>query len=197
MVLLGIAEFVCLIGIPVTLVGFLVQFARKKANKKAWGITLICFLVVFVVCFILTPTSEEDNKDVAVTTDESSAVTSEQGSTEGESEKVVSEQWADEESQNQEKTEAEKFAESNDVSVSLAESLESVLADMELTDKSRVGVFHYNLSQVYEWKQIEDWADGQRYSAYMDMEHVWYIYVKNNIVVGIRDGNGNIFYSEE
>lgn len=148
MIFLGIAEFVCLIGIPVTLIGFLVQLVRKKPNKKTWGITLICFLAVFVVCIAITPTPE--------TTEEN-----------------------------------------NGISVSLAESLESVLVGMELTDKSRVGIFHYDLSNVYEWKQIEDWANAQRYSAYMDLEHVWYIYVKDDVVVGVRDGNGNIFYSEE
>lgn len=65
------------------------------------------------------------------------------------------------------------------------------------TIKSRVGVFHYDLSDVYDWKQIEDWANGERYSAYMDMEHIWYIYVKDNVVVGVRDGHGNIFYLVE
>lgn len=191
MMFLGIVELVCLIGIPVILIGFLVQLARKKPNKKAWGITLICFLAVFVVCVTLTPTSElreENDKDVITTvqsSEENNAIT----------DPVTSKSESTEEPQQQ--TEAEKFAENNGVSVSLAESLESVLVDIELTDKSRVGIFHYNLSNVYEWKQIEDWENGQRYSAYMDLEHVWYIYVKDDVVVGVRDGNGNIFYSEE
>lgn len=199
MVFLGIAEFICLIGIPVTLIGFFVQLIRKKSNKKAWGVTLICFLAVFVVCVALTPTlepKEESNEGIATTeqkeeSDEDVAATIEP--VEDESSTVATE----EPQQETEKTEAEKFAENNDISVSLAESLESALIGMELTDKSRVGVFHYDLSHVYEWKQIEDWAYGQRYSAYMDMEHIWYIYVKDDVVVGIRDGNGNIFYSEE
>lgn len=199
MVFLGIAEFVCLIGIPVTLIGFLAQLVRKKANKKMWGITLICFLAVFVVCVALTPTPEqkEDNEGIATTTEPKENDTTTEPVID-ESSTIVSESEPTEEPQHEtEKTEAEKFAESNDVSVSLAESLESALVGMELTDKSRVGVFHYDLSHVYEWKQIEDWAYGQRYSAYMDMEHVWYIYVKDDVVVGVRDGHGNVFYSEE
>lgn len=100
-------------------------------------------------------------------------------------------------SETETKTETERFAENNDVSVELTESIETVLAGMELTDKSRVGVFHYNLSDVYNWKQIEDWAEGQRYSAWMAQEHIFYFYVKDDTVVGVRDSRGNIFYLEE
>lgn len=96
-----------------------------------------------------------------------------------------------------EKTEVEKFAEKNKISVELTESLENVLVNMELTDDSKVGVFHYDLSHVYDWKQIEDWANGQRYSAWMDMEHIFYFYVTENEVVGVRDGHGNVFYTKE
>lgn len=196
MVFLGIAEFICLIGIPVTLVGFLIQLARKKPNKKIWGITLIGFLAIFVVCVAITPTpesEEESEKNIAATVDEDVSEPMEDAQS-----TVISESEPTEEpKQESEKTEAEKFAESKEISVELAESLESVLADMELTDKSKVGVFHYDLSDVYEWKQIDDWAYGERYSAFMDMEHVWYIYVKDDVVVGVRDGHGNIFYSEE
>lgn len=100
-------------------------------------------------------------------------------------------------SQVEEKTEIEKFAESNNVSVELAESLETVLAEIDLTDKSRVGVFNYTLSDISNWKQIEDWAEGQRYSAYMAQEHTFYFYVKDDKVVGVRDGHSNVFYTED
>lgn len=199
MVFLGIAEFLCLIGIPVTLIGFFIQLARKKPSKKSWGVTLIAFLAVFVICVAVTPpsdsTDKEDSTDKISVAEEDKPTETVENSKE--TEQPVSE--SEETSQYQqevEKTEAEKFAESNDVSVELAESLEAVLMGMELTDKSRVGVFHYDLSHVYDWKQIDDWAEGERYSVYMDMEHIWYIYVKNDVVVGVRDGRGNIFYSE-
>jgi hypothetical protein len=104
---------------------------------------------------------------------------------------------ADSTPQVEEQTEIEKFAENNDISVGLTESIETVLAGMELTDKSRIGVFHYELSDVYNWKQVEDWGEGQRYSAYMAQEHILYFYVKDDTVVGVRDGNGNVFYAEE
>lgn len=100
-------------------------------------------------------------------------------------------------SQVEEKTEIEKFAENNNVSVELAESLETVLAEIDLTDKSRVGVFNYTLSDISNWKQIEDWAEGQRYSAYMAQEHTFYFYVKDDEIVGVRDGHSNVFYTEE
>lgn len=96
-----------------------------------------------------------------------------------------------------EQTEAEKFAEDNSVPVAFAESLEMVLCEMELTDKSRVGIFHYKLSDVYDFEQTNDWAEGERYKMWMGMEHIWFAYRKGNEVVGIRDGNGNIFYQAE
>lgn len=94
-------------------------------------------------------------------------------------------------------TEAERFAADNDISVALTESLESVLIGMELADSSRLGVFHYELSDVYNFEQVDDWAEGQRYKMWMDMEHVWYAYCKGDAVVGVRDGNGNVFYTAE
>ena len=94
-------------------------------------------------------------------------------------------------------TEVEEFAERNNMSVELVESLETVLAGMKLTNKSRVGVFHYELSDVYNWKQIEDWAEGQRYSAWMAQEHIFYFYVKDDRIVSVRDRHANVFYIEE
>ncbi|MDO5151607.1 MAG: hypothetical protein Q4D76_19830 [Oscillospiraceae bacterium] len=184
MVWLELLEFVCLIGIFVTFVGFTVQLARKKDNKskKEWGVTLLGFSVIFLICITIMPVSEFNEKDeihrsvVEATESEKQTSTIEQ--------------------KHIEQSEVEIFAKNNNVSVKLAESLKSVLESMELTDKSRVGIFHYNLSHVYNWKQVEDYADGQRYSAWMDMEHIWYIYVKDDMVVGVRDGHGNIFYSE-
>lgn len=179
---------ISMIGFPLSLIGFFIQLARKKPSKTVWGIIAICFVVVFVVCMFLTPSSND------VSAPETEKVT------ESEKQEPKTEITESEPAQSQEQveqTEAEKFAKKNNISVGLAESLESALAGMELTDKSRVGVFHYNLSHVYDWTQIEDWAYGERYSVYMDMEHVWYIYVKDDTVVGIRDGSGNILYSAE
>lgn len=185
MLLLGLTEFVCMIGVPVTLIGFLFQLFRKKANKKQWGIALLAFLFVTMICFIVTPISEEQEIEKPTTNESNTTLQTTTSSAHEEPTEV------------KEKTDVEKFADKNDISIELAESLENVLVGMELTDKSKVGVFHYDISDVYEWKQIEDWANGQRFSAYMDMEHVWYIYVTGNEVVGVRDGHGNVFYTKE
>lgn len=75
MLLLGLVEFICLIGVPVTSVGFLIQLFRKKANKKQWGITLLAFLFVTIACFIITPVSEEQ-EDEQIAVDEQSSISS-------------------------------------------------------------------------------------------------------------------------
>lgn len=95
------------------------------------------------------------------------------------------------------KSAAEDFAEDNGISVELAESLESVLVGMELTDKSRVGVFHYDLSDVESFKQTNDWAGGKRYQVWMAQEHIWIIYENGDAVVGIKGSNGDTFYQAE
>lgn len=50
---LGVISFV---GIPITLVVFLIQLIRKKKSKKGWGIATIGCLVMFIVC-ITIPTN--------------------------------------------------------------------------------------------------------------------------------------------
>jgi hypothetical protein len=180
---------ISMIGFPIALIGFFIQLARKKPNKKIWAIAAIGFVVIFVVFMFSIPDSEPGKENSNSSAKSVESTTSESQKT-AESEKESS-------TNDKEKSEAERFAEENDTSVHLAESLESVLDGMELTDKSRVGAFHYSLSDVYEWSKENDWAEGERYSAYMDMEHVWYIYVKDDTVVGIRDGNGNVYYSAD
>ena len=211
--LVGITFVICVIATPVCLIGFIVQSIRKHPGKKKWLTRLkncflafaVALLVAVVPALLNGPESDaEAPQDPGETeeVDEEEPVEEEAQPEEPveeseQSQKPVEEEPQEPEEEAAEKTEAEQFAEDNDVSVELAESLETVLAGMELTDTSRVGIFHYELSHVYNWKQIEDWADGERYSAWMDMEHVWYIYVKDDVVVGVRDGHGNIFYEEE
>ncbi len=78
-------------------------------------------------------------------------------------------------------TEAEKFAQDNCVSLALAEDIEYALSQSEHA---------YKLHQVYEWKQIDDWAAGPRYTGWMDMEYIWVFYVKDNKVASIRQQKG-------
>lgn len=81
-------------------------------------------------------------------------------------------------------TEAEEFAQDNGVSLALAQNIEYALSQSEHA---------YKLHQVYEWKQIDDWAEGPRYTGWMDMEYIWAFYVKGDKVVSIRDSNGLAF----
>ena len=187
--IIALLGLISMIGFPIALIGFFIQLARRKSNKKIWAIGAMCFVVFFVVFMFSILGSESGNENSNSSAESVESTTSESQQTD------VSDKESS--ADDKEKSEAEKFAEENNTSVHLAESLESALDGMELTDKSRVGEFHYSLSDVYEWSRTDDWANGERYSAYMDMEHVWYIYVKDDTVVGIRDGNGNIYYSAD
>lgn len=147
--LVGMLLFISLVGIIVTLIGFIIQLARKKQSKKSWGVTMACFLVVFSVSCIFLPNDESQKSEVTTEV--------------------------------KEKTEAEKFAEENDISVELAESIEQALSESEHS---------YSLSQVYNWEQIDDYAYGQRYTGWLNMEYVWVFYVKDNSVDSIRQQKG-------
>ena len=81
-------------------------------------------------------------------------------------------------------TEAEKFAKENGISVALAEDIEQALAQSEHS---------YDLSQVYKWTQIEDYAYGQRYTGWMDMEYMWVFYVNGDKLESIRQQKGLTF----
>ena len=147
--LVGMLLFISLVGIIVTLIGFIIQLARKKQSKKSWGITMACFLMVFSVSCIFLPNDESQKSEVTTEV--------------------------------KEKTEAEKFAEENDISVELAENIEQALSESEHS---------YSLSQVYNWEQIDDYAYGQRYTGWLNMEYVWVFYVKDNSVDSIRQQKG-------
>lgn len=151
--LIGMLLFISLVGIIVTLVGFLIQLAKKKPSKKSWGITMACFLMLFSISFIFLPNDSEVTTEV------------------------------------KEKTEAEKFAKDNDISVELAESIEQALSQSEHS---------YTLSQVYNWEQIDDYAYGQRYTGWMNMEYVWVFYVKDDRLDSIRQQKGlSVIYQAE
>jgi hypothetical protein len=88
--------------------------------------------------------------------------------------------------QEQEKTAVERFVEEYDVPVAFAESLEIALSNTR-----------YGINRVYSFKRVEDWAEGERYSMWMDMEYVWYAYCKGDEVVGIRDSRSNSVYQAD
>lgn len=82
-----------------------------------------------------------------------------------------------------EKTDAEKFAEENGISVELAQSVEDALSQTDVPP---------SLNKLNDWKQIDDYAYGQRYTGwvYSNVQERYYymvFYVQDDVVVSIRD----------
>lgn len=89
-----------------------------------------------------------------------------------------------------EKTDAEKFAEENSISVDLAQDIENALSQTDAPP---------SLNKLNEWKQIEDYADGQRYTGwiYSNVQEKYYymvFYVKDDTVESIRDQKNGLEY---
>lgn len=89
-----------------------------------------------------------------------------------------------------EKTDAEKFAEENSISVELAQDIENALLQTDVPP---------SLNKLNEWKQIEDYADGQRYTGwiYSNVQEKYYymvFYVKDDTVESIRDQKNGLEY---
>ena len=82
-----------------------------------------------------------------------------------------------------EKTDAEKFAEEKSISVELAQSVEDALSQTDVPP---------SLNKLNDWKQIDDYAYGQRYTGwvYSNVQERYYymvFYVQDDVVVSIRD----------
>ncbi len=82
-----------------------------------------------------------------------------------------------------EKTDTEKFAEENGISVELAQSVEDALSQTDVPP---------SLNKLNDWKQIDDYAYGQRYTGwvYSNAQEKYYymvFYVQDDVVVSIRD----------
>lgn len=89
-----------------------------------------------------------------------------------------------------EKTDAEKFAEENSISVELAESIENALSQTDVPS---------SLNKLNDWKQIEDYAEGQRYTGWVystaqDKYYYMVFYVSGGTVEGIRDQKNGLEY---
>lgn len=89
-----------------------------------------------------------------------------------------------------EKTDAEKFAEENSISVELAESIENALSQTDVPS---------SLNKLNDWEQIEDYADGQRYTGWVystaqDKYYYMVFYVDGDTVEGIRDQKNGLEY---
>lgn len=80
-------------------------------------------------------------------------------------------------------TDAEKFAQDNGISVELAQDIENALSQTDVPP---------SLNKLNEWKQIENYTDGQRYTGwiYSNVQEKYYymvFYVKDDTVESIRD----------
>lgn len=89
-----------------------------------------------------------------------------------------------------EKTDAEKFAEENGISVELAQSIEDALSQTDVPP---------SLNKLNDWEQIEDYADGQRYTGwiYSNVQDKYYymtFYVNGDTVESIRDQQNGLGY---
>lgn len=179
------------IGLIISLIAFIIQLLRRKANKKQWGIAIVFLLIAFLIAGALRPYYRSSDSSKRVEKVEKKTVE--------EPKQTKKEKKAKPAVKKQKKklSETERFAKDNNISVALAEDLKRVLGEMELTDKSRVGAFHYELSDVYEWERVEDWAEGRRYSGWMDMEHIFYYYVKDDKIVSVRTSDGDFLYQAE
>lgn len=87
-------------------------------------------------------------------------------------------------------TDAEKFAEENSISVELAQDIENALSKTDVPP---------SLNKLNEWKQIEDYADGQRYTGwiYSNVQEKYYymvFYVNDDTVESIRDQKNELEY---
>lgn len=80
------------------------------------------------------------------------------------------------------------FSEDNNVSLELAESIELALSQTDIPS---------TIESLREWKQIDDYSDGQRYTTWsysVTKEQYYYMtfYVKDNVVESIRDRDNGL-----
>lgn len=164
---------------PVALIITIVQAIRKKAYKKWLVIFGVC-CVCFTICLLV----DIDNVSPTIPTDDKQQISE----TEQPTDEPIKEIEPNETQSLEviEKTEAEKFAEDNDISVELAQSIEYVLGEID-----------YSLSQAYNLEQTDDWAYGRRFKVWIDMEHICFFYCQGEEVVSLRSSNGDFVWQAE
>lgn len=202
--ILGLIELVCMVGIPVTLIGFIIQAIRKKPNKKAWGLTCVAFLLALIVCVAVTPTdSFEEGVQDAMTSKTQTPAPSDKPEVTAtpvptEEPTVTPEPTTTPTPEPEVNAAAKKFAKKRKISQALAQSVENALGATQ---------WQYGLDDVITWEQTEDWAQGQRYNAtvkqmhgegWLDAEkHYFTFYVTDDEVVSIREGLDYVYDTRE
>lgn len=164
---------------PVALIITIVQAIRKKSYKKWLVIFGVC-CVCFAVCLLV----DIDNVSPTIPTDDKQPISSE-SEVENTSE-IQTEEPTTSFPSKKELSEVEQFAEDNDISVELAQSMEYVLGEID-----------YSLSQAYNLEQTDDWAYGRRFKVWIDMEHICFFYCQDEEVVSLRSSNGDFVWQAE
>ena len=83
----------------------------------------------------------------------------------------------------------EDFAEAAGVSIEFAQSLNDAVGQIqEKFDRT------FDIGDVYNFRQTDDWANGKRYTIYLAQEYVLTVYEENDEVVSIRTSDGNVSY---
>lgn len=167
--MLPIVGVISLVFLPISLIIFIIQIIRKKPSKKIWGVVTLVTVAVFGISMTVSiavdgvrpPKEKESTHSPTVTENQPIEETSTPSSTE----KVETE------------TEIERFARENNLSVELATDIEYALSR---------SAHSYKLHNIYQWTQIEDYANGQRYTGWLDMEYVWVFYINGDKVESIR-----------
>ena len=83
----------------------------------------------------------------------------------------------------------EDFAEAAGVSLEFAQSLNDAVGQIhEKFNRT------FDISDVYNFRATDDWANGKRYTIYLAEEYVLTVYEENDEVVSISTSNGEVAY---
>lgn len=83
----------------------------------------------------------------------------------------------------------EDFAEAAGVSIKFAQSLNDAVGQIQEKFNRT-----FDISDVYNFRATDDWANGKRYTIYLAEEYVLTVYEENDEVVSIRTSNGEVAY---
>lgn len=85
----------------------------------------------------------------------------------------------------------EEFAEAAGVSTEFSQSLNDAVGQVqEKYNRS------FDISDVYDFRETDPWANGKRYTIYLAQEYVLTVYEENDEVVSIRTSDGGFAYSK-
>ena len=83
----------------------------------------------------------------------------------------------------------EDFAEAAGVSIEFAQSLNDAVGQIQEKFNRT-----FDISDVYNFRATDDWANGKRYTIYLAEEYVLTVYEENDEFVSIRTSNGEVAY---